>query len=150
MAYSDGTLLKSNDKPEVWLISGTAAFVTDNQGIIRWTSPLFRVGVNPQGLSGQTVVSYNSWNFNVPETIADSVFGFGLAIGDSPDNLRQIMNNSLGAVLSTLTPLVSAIGAIFAGSKKPSSSTQAAKATTSPDALSGGWGNLQQALGAKA
>ena len=87
-----------------------SAFVTDNQGIVRWTSPLFRLGVNPWGLSGQTVVSINAWNFNVPETIADSVFGFGIAIGDSPDNLQQIMNNSVGALLNTLTPLVSAIG----------------------------------------
>lgn len=126
--------------------SGTSAFVTDNQGIVRWTSPLFRVGVNPQGLSGQTVVSINAWNFNVPETIADSVFGFGIAIGDSPDNLQQIMNNSVGALLNTLTPLVSAIGAIFAGSKKTGSSTQGSGtttsgsgSTTSPAALSAGW-----------
>jgi hypothetical protein len=130
--------------------SGTSVFVTDGQGIIRWTSPLFRVGVNPQGFSGQTVVSHNSWNFNVPETIADSVFGFGIAIGDSPDNLQQIMSHSLGAVLNTLTPLVSAIGAIFAGSKKTSSASQTATTTTSSAALSRGWRTLPVGIDAVA
>jgi hypothetical protein len=120
--------------------SGTTVLITDGNDIIRWNSPVFRVGVNPQGVfSTQTVVSYNSWNFDVPQNIADVAAGFAVALGDSPDNLQQIMKNSLGAVLSALTPLVTAIGGIFAGSKKPAAAPQTSKTTTSSAALSGGW-----------
>lgn len=119
--------------------SGTTVFVTDGNGIIRWNSPLFRVGVNPQGLSGQTVVSYNSWNFDVPQNIADVAAGFAIALGDSPDNLQQIMNKSLGAVLNEMTPLVTAIGGIFAGSKKSAAAPNPAKTTSSSAELRMGW-----------
>jgi hypothetical protein len=120
--------------------SGTSALITNTNGIVIYSSPLFRVGVNPKGMSGQTVVSTNAWSFDVPGDLMDQAAGFAISLSDSPDNLSQILGNSVGSLLTDLASLVSAIGAVAGGSKKTSSTSGApATTTTSPAALRQGW-----------
>lgn len=127
--------------------SGTSALITNSNNIVVYSSPVFRVGVNPQGFSGQTVVSVNAWSFTVPAEIADQAQGFAIALSESPDNLQQIMEKSLGSVVTTITPLITAIGGLLTGSKStpPKSGTQSAAnsltstTTTSESALRKGW-----------
>ena len=117
--------------------SGTAAIVTDTAGRIIWASPLFRVGVNPQGLSGKPMVSTNPWNFQVPVALADQAGGIVIGLTDSPDNLQQILNHSLGALIADLVPAISAIGGLLGGGKKTGTPGQAK--TTPAASHDSGW-----------
>lgn len=147
-----GVTITSNSVLFAGYHSGTAALVADPNGRVLWTSPLFRVGVNPQGLSGHAQVSVNTWSYQVPIDLADQAGGINLVITDSPDNLQNILNHSVGALITALAPAISAIGGILSGSKKSGSAaaqntTRAAaarrRAWTAPSSPNGGAaGNL--------
>lgn len=121
-----GATVTSNSVIFAGYHSGTAAVVTGVDGHVLWSSPLFRVGVNPQGFSGHPQVSVNTWDYQVPMDIADQAGGISLVITDSPDNLQDILNHSVGALISSLAPAISAIGGLFSGSKKSSAQAQPA------------------------
>lgn len=134
-----GVTVTSNSVVFAGYHSGTAALVTDGNGRVIWTSnPLFRVGVNPQGFSGHAQVSVNSWSYQVPANIADQAGGINLVLTDSPDNLQGILNNSVGALIQTLGPAISAIGGILGGSKKSGTGAQP-KTTASATARKKAW-----------
>lgn len=128
--------------------SGTSALITNANNIVIYSSPLFRVGVNPQGF-GPPQVSTNAWSYTVPLDLADQAAGFAITLSDSPDNLQQILNKSVGALITDLVPAISAIGTIFGGSKstaaksnaKAAGSQDAGQTTTSQAALNKGWGD---------
>lgn len=117
--------------------SGTSAIITNSNGIAVYTSDVFRVGVNARGFGPDQIVP-TAWSFNVPMDLADQAAGFAIMLSDSPDNLKQILDKSLGALIQDLVPLVSAIGGLFGGSKKPGSPS--GQTTTSPAVLSQSWG----------
>jgi hypothetical protein len=117
--------------------SGTSAILTNSDGIAVYTSDVFRVGVNARGFGPDQIVP-TAWSFNVPTDLADQAAGFVIMLSDSPDNLKQILDKSLGALIQDLVPLVSAIGGLFGGSKKPGSPS--GQTTTSPAVLSQSWG----------
>ena len=135
-----GATVTSNSVVFAGYHSGTAAFVADSNGRVLWTSPLFRVGVNPQGFSGQAQVSVNAWKYQVPLNLADQAGGINLVLTDSPDNLQAILNHSVGALIAELAPAITAIGGIIGGSKK--SGTQAQQTTGSAPARKKAWTTL--------
>jgi hypothetical protein len=133
-----GATVTSNSVVFTGYHSGTAALVADPNGRVIWTSnPLFRVGVNPQGFSGNAQVTVNAWEYQVPGNIADQAGGINIVLTDSPDNLQDILNHSVGALISDLAPAIAAIGGILGGSKK--SGTQTQKTTASASARKKAW-----------
>lgn len=103
--------------------SMTYAVITDASGMIVWTSPGLRVGVNPQGFSGQAVVVPATKAYPVPMDVADKANGLALVVSDSPDNLQQILAKSVGSLLTQVIQGITAIGGITGGSKKSGSAT---------------------------
>jgi hypothetical protein len=120
--------------------SGTGALITNTNGVVVYSSPVVRIGVNPQGFSGQAVVSVNSWSFDVPLDTADQAAGFGITLSDSPDNLTQILAESVGSLITELIPLVTAIGAVASGSKNTTPKPSPPTTTKDIAAIRHGWG----------
>ena len=100
--YHSGTSILCWDVNQIAVNSGAAATVirgyADAKGF--GTDPNFKI---------------LPWEIDVPVDVASRTIKFTLQISDNPDSLKQIMDHSVGAVISQLTPLVTAIGGLFAG-----------------------------------
>jgi len=104
--YHSGTSILCYDVNEIAINAGAAAMV-------------IRGYADAKGISSQPNVKILPWEIDVPVDVAAKTRRFTLQISDNPDSLKQIMDKSLGSVISQLTPLVTAIGGLFTG--KPSS-----------------------------
>ncbi|MDR3371998.1 hypothetical protein [Rhodoferax sp.] len=139
--------------------SSTAALVTNSDGMVIYATPEVRAGASAKGF-GPPQVNIRPWTFTVPMDVANQAAGFTLILGSHSTSLSEFLANSVGGLITTLTPAISAVGALFSGASKSGGggtktggNTPAqlamgdkpiAHMTTSPVALSRGWGGTPQ------
>jgi hypothetical protein len=120
----NGTLITLNNVEFAGYHSGTSVLCYDINEIAINAGDAARVVrgyADAKGISADPNVKILPWEIDIPVDVASRTRKFTLQITDNPDGLKQIMDKSLGSVISQVTPLVVAIGAVFGG-----------KATSSP------------------
>lgn len=96
--------------------SGTKVILVDQNGIGIASSPTYRYGVQPKGISSQSIMRTDTWQWNAGAADASRTTLFYALVSDSPDTLEQACHTWIGSLVTPLIPLVSAIGGLF-GSK---------------------------------
>lgn len=118
--------------------SGTWVFCYDTNGIpISPSFPVVRGEADATGLGNHTPVERtNAWSFQVDPSIAAKTETLVIIVADDPDGMQEIIDKVLGVKeLQQLTPLVTAVGGLFAGkstSKSTPTSPTAPTSTTAP------------------
>jgi hypothetical protein len=109
----NGTTVTENAVDFTGFHSGTQAYFLNVDGIGIAASPLFRYGVDPKGLTSQPQIVTSVWECNIGPALASETAFFYAVVSDKADSIAQIMHNSVGSLVSTLTPAITAIGGLF-------------------------------------
>ena len=136
-------------------IATTAVLVLDSDNHVIWKTPEVTAGVSAKGF-GPTQVNIKPWTSAVPADVADRAAGLALFLGKHDPSLGELLDNSVGKLITELTPLVAAGAAYVSGGNKSGGSgtksggtggtgslirgKPSTQMTTSHSELHGGWG----------